>query len=283
MTAPFAYSPLLPIGADRTDYRLVTDGGVDVVDGPGGRRFLTVEPAVLTQLTAEAMHDIAHYLRPAHLTQLRSIIDDPASVAERPVRRARPAAQRQHRGRRRAADVPGHRHRDRDGQARPARADRRPGRGGDRPGRLPGVHPVEPAVFAARPTVHVGREEHRHQPAGADRAVRRGSGRPPGRVQVPVHGQGRRLGQQVVPVPGDQGAAESDADDGVPGREAAPDRHGRLPAVPSGDRHRRHQRRVRAEDREARQRQVPGRAADGRARWRRTASATSNWRRPCWS
>jgi fumarate hydratase class I len=79
MTAPFAYSPLLPIGADRTDYRLVTDEGVDVVDGPGGRRFLTVDPAVLTQLTAEAMHDIAHYLRPAHLTQLRSILDDPAA------------------------------------------------------------------------------------------------------------------------------------------------------------------------------------------------------------
>ena len=79
MTAPFAYSPLLPIGADRTDYRLVTDEGVDVVDGPGGRRFLTVEPAVLTQVTAEAMHDIAHYLRPAHLNQLRSIIDDPAA------------------------------------------------------------------------------------------------------------------------------------------------------------------------------------------------------------
>jgi fumarate hydratase class I len=79
MTAPFVYSPLLPIGADRTDYRLVTDEGVDVVDGPGGRRFLTVDPTVLTQLTAEAMHDIAHYLRPAHLTQLRSIIDDPAA------------------------------------------------------------------------------------------------------------------------------------------------------------------------------------------------------------
>src|ERR671928_1260551 len=79
MTAPisFAYSPLLPIGADRTDYRLVTDEGVDVVEGPGGRRFLTVEPAAITLLTAEAMHDIAHYLRPAHLAQLRSIIDDP--------------------------------------------------------------------------------------------------------------------------------------------------------------------------------------------------------------
>ncbi len=31
------------------------------------------------------------------------------------------------------------------------------------------------------------------------------------RLQVPVHGQGRRLGQQELPVPGDQGAAESRA------------------------------------------------------------------------
>jgi fumarate hydratase, class I len=75
--AAFAYSPLLPIGDDLTEYRLVSDEGVDVVNGPGGRRFLTVEPSVLTQLTAEAMHDIAHFLRPAHLAQLRGIIDDP--------------------------------------------------------------------------------------------------------------------------------------------------------------------------------------------------------------
>jgi fumarate hydratase class I len=73
----FRYSPLLPTGDDLTEYRLVTDEGVDVVEGPGKRRFLTVEPAALTQLTAEAMHDIAHYLRPAHLAQLRAIIDDP--------------------------------------------------------------------------------------------------------------------------------------------------------------------------------------------------------------
>jgi fumarate hydratase class I len=75
--AAFAYSPLLPIGDDLTEYRLVSDEGVDVVNGPGGRRFLTVEPSVLTQLTAEAMHDIAHFLRPTHLAQLRGIIDDP--------------------------------------------------------------------------------------------------------------------------------------------------------------------------------------------------------------
>jgi len=75
--AAFSYSPLLPAGDDLTDYRLISDEGVDVLNGAGGRRFLTVESSVLTQLTAEAMHDIAHYLRPAHLTQLRSIIDDP--------------------------------------------------------------------------------------------------------------------------------------------------------------------------------------------------------------
>jgi fumarate hydratase, class I len=75
--APFDYAPLLPLGPDQTEYRLVTDEGVDVVNGPGGRRFLTVEPSALTALTAEAMHDIAHFLRPAHLAQLRSIIDDP--------------------------------------------------------------------------------------------------------------------------------------------------------------------------------------------------------------
>jgi fumarate hydratase class I len=75
--AAFSYSPLLPTGDDLTEYRLLADEGVDVVNGPGGRRFLTVDPAVLTLLTAEAMHDIAHFLRPAHLAQLRAIIDDP--------------------------------------------------------------------------------------------------------------------------------------------------------------------------------------------------------------
>src|SRR5262249_1836738 len=73
------YESLLPIGTDRTEYRLITTDGAEVVDGPGGRQFLTVAPEVLTQLTAEAMHDIAHFLRPAHLAQLRAILDDPAA------------------------------------------------------------------------------------------------------------------------------------------------------------------------------------------------------------
>src|SRR5258705_10589965 len=73
----FAHSALLPVGPDTTDYRLLSTDGVEGIDGPGGRRMLTVEPSVLTTLTDEAMHDIAHFLRPAHLTQLRSILDDP--------------------------------------------------------------------------------------------------------------------------------------------------------------------------------------------------------------
>ncbi|MGY0232671.1 fumarate hydratase [Longispora urticae] len=74
----FDYSPLLPLGPDETEYRLLTSDGVEVIEA-AGRTFLQVAPEALTLLTETAMHDIAHYLRPAHLTQLRSIIDDPAA------------------------------------------------------------------------------------------------------------------------------------------------------------------------------------------------------------
>ncbi len=75
--AGFAYEDLLPVGADETPYRLLTTDGVEVVDGPGGRRFLQVAPEALRLLTETAMHDIAHYLRPAHLQQLANILEDP--------------------------------------------------------------------------------------------------------------------------------------------------------------------------------------------------------------
>ena len=72
----FSYIDMLPTGADDTEYRLLTSDGVSVGEA-FGRDFLQVEPEVLTQLTAAAMHDIAHLLRPAHLAQLRAILDDP--------------------------------------------------------------------------------------------------------------------------------------------------------------------------------------------------------------
>jgi fumarate hydratase class I len=74
----FRYSDLLPTGKDDTPYRLVTTEGVSTFEADG-RTFLRVEPEAIRRLTAEAMHDIAHYLRPAHLAQLRTIIDDPES------------------------------------------------------------------------------------------------------------------------------------------------------------------------------------------------------------
>jgi fumarate hydratase class I len=69
---------MLPIGPDDTPYRLVTTDGVSTFEADG-RTFLRVAPEAIRRLTAEAMHDIAHYLRPAHLAQLRRIIDDPES------------------------------------------------------------------------------------------------------------------------------------------------------------------------------------------------------------
>jgi fumarate hydratase class I len=72
----FAYTDILPIGPDETAYRLLTTEGISTFDA-GGSRFLRIEPEVLTRITAEAMRDIAHLLRPAHLRQLRSILDDP--------------------------------------------------------------------------------------------------------------------------------------------------------------------------------------------------------------
>ena len=76
----FAYSDLLPLGEDSTPYRLVTSEGVSTFEADG-RTFLKVEPEALRKLAAEAMHDISHYLRPDHLTQLRRILDDPEASA----------------------------------------------------------------------------------------------------------------------------------------------------------------------------------------------------------
>jgi len=73
----FRYADLLPIGTDETPYRLLTTEGVSTLAGPDGRTFLQVAPEAMRLLTETAMHDIAHFLRPAHLGQLRRILDDP--------------------------------------------------------------------------------------------------------------------------------------------------------------------------------------------------------------
>jgi fumarate hydratase class I len=72
----FSYTDLLPAGPDTTEYRLLTADGIST-GAAFGREFTQIEPDVLTLLTETAMRDIAHLLRPAHLRQLRSILDDP--------------------------------------------------------------------------------------------------------------------------------------------------------------------------------------------------------------
>ena len=72
----FSYSDLLPLGDDKTKYRLVSKEGVSVVK-LGDKEFLQVEPAALEKLTSEAIHDINHYLRAEHLQQLTNIVKDP--------------------------------------------------------------------------------------------------------------------------------------------------------------------------------------------------------------
>jgi fumarate hydratase, class I len=76
----FSYSDLLPLGEDKTKYRLVSKEGVSVVK-LGDKEFLQVEPSALEKLTAEAIHDINHYLRSEHLQQLTNIVKDPESSA----------------------------------------------------------------------------------------------------------------------------------------------------------------------------------------------------------
>src|SRR5487761_1129789 len=78
----FTFSELLPIDHHHTGtpWRLLSREGVTAVEA-AGRRFLQVEPEVLTALSRAAFRDISHLLRPGHLAQLRAILDDPEASA----------------------------------------------------------------------------------------------------------------------------------------------------------------------------------------------------------
>lgn len=75
-TPAFTYTDLLPLGPDETKYRLLTTEGV-TTHQLGDRTFLEIAPEALRLLTYEAIKDISHLLRPAHLAQLASILKDP--------------------------------------------------------------------------------------------------------------------------------------------------------------------------------------------------------------
>jgi len=85
--APFDYTELLPLNVDpydTTSFRQLTTDGVRQIEGPNGRTFLEVDDEAIRLLTATAMRDIAHLLRPDHLAQVAEILGDPeASTNDR--------------------------------------------------------------------------------------------------------------------------------------------------------------------------------------------------------
>ena len=72
----FKYQEPFPMGADTTEYRLLTKDHVSVVECDG-RRILKVAPEGLNLLAREAFRDVSFYLRASHLQQLASILEDP--------------------------------------------------------------------------------------------------------------------------------------------------------------------------------------------------------------
>ena len=72
---PYKHTPLFPLGADTTPYKKITAEGVRV-EKVLGKDMLVVSREALRALSEAAFGEINHYLRPGHLKQLRSILDD---------------------------------------------------------------------------------------------------------------------------------------------------------------------------------------------------------------
>jgi len=71
----FHYQSIFEFEVDDTPYRKLTSDGVSSIR-VDGREMLKVEPDVLQLVSRTAFDDVAHLLRPAHLAQLRMILDD---------------------------------------------------------------------------------------------------------------------------------------------------------------------------------------------------------------
>ena len=72
----FLYAPMFPLGPDPTTWKKLDIKGVSSVTCDG-RNVLKIEPEALTELAFQAFREVSHLLRPAHLAQLRKILDDP--------------------------------------------------------------------------------------------------------------------------------------------------------------------------------------------------------------
>jgi fumarate hydratase class I len=79
-TPQFVYQDPLPLGADDTEYRLLTKEGISTATFEG-KEILKVAPETLAYLAREAFHDSNFYLRTRHLEQVAAILQDPEASA----------------------------------------------------------------------------------------------------------------------------------------------------------------------------------------------------------
>ena len=75
----FHFRDVLPLGDDATPYRRLGTEGVREVSF-GEKRFIEVDEEAIRLLSEQAFMDINHLLRPGHLAQLASILDDPEAT-----------------------------------------------------------------------------------------------------------------------------------------------------------------------------------------------------------
>jgi fumarate hydratase class I len=79
-TPSFVYQETLQLGADDTEYRLLSTEGVSTATFEG-REILKVAPETLAYLAREAFHDTNFFLRTKHLEQVAAILADPEASA----------------------------------------------------------------------------------------------------------------------------------------------------------------------------------------------------------
>ncbi len=72
----FNYQEMFPLGEDTTEYRCLSREHISVASFEG-KEILRIAPEALTLLTETAFKDVAHLLRPAHLSKLAAILEDP--------------------------------------------------------------------------------------------------------------------------------------------------------------------------------------------------------------
>ena len=272
----YHYTPLFPLAKDQTRYRKLTGEGVRA-ETLGGREFLIVSREAIRLLAEEAMIDINHLLRPSHLAQLAKILDDPEAtandrfVAYDLLKNANIAA----------------------GGVLPMCQDTGTAIVMGKKGRLVLTDGDDESALAEGIRDAYEKKNLRYSqlaPLGMFEEKNTATNLPAqieiyaegeDVLQIPVRRQGRRLGQQDLPLPGGAVAADARPPARLPQGEDPDARHGGLPALSPGDRHRRHVGGIEPQDSEARLDPLSRRPADPRAARTRMPSAISRWRRKC--